>query len=158
MHHVTHVLNLFENDFAAIEQALSTLENVFSSIEELTPEQRHDLVKMGDKSEPFCRQALLVLAQNRSLLPPSFNIDDAITDLAMIDKLRPYFARINRLQSKADSADIGMGNDVILTCLDGYNLLKIVGKGSDLESLRDSMAARFNRRGKKKTPPTDGTA
>lgn len=76
----------------------------------------------------------------------------------MIDKLRPYLARINRLQSKADSANIGMGSDVILTCLDGYNLLKIVGKGADLESLRDSMAVRFNRRGKKKTLPTDGPA
>ena len=47
----------------------------------LSPDVRRGLVKMGDKSEAFCRETLMVLAQNTHLLPPSFN-------LAHLDKLR----------------------------------------------------------------------
>jgi len=57
------------------------------------PDVRRGLVKMGDKSEAFCRETLMVLSQNTHLLPPSF-------DLAHLDKLRPRAARLCRLLEK----------------------------------------------------------
>ena len=37
-------------------------------------------MKMGDRSEAFCRETLMV-AQNTRLLPPSFDLADAQNDL-----------------------------------------------------------------------------
>ncbi len=34
-------------------------------------------MKMGDRSEAFCRETLMVLAQNTHLLPPSFDLAEA---------------------------------------------------------------------------------
>jgi hypothetical protein len=47
------------------------LDQKLAPLDGLSPEVRRGLVKMGDKSEAFCRETLMVLAQNTHLLPPS---------------------------------------------------------------------------------------
>jgi hypothetical protein len=37
---------------------------------------------MGDRSKAFCRETLMVLAQNTHVLPPRFDLADAQNDLA----------------------------------------------------------------------------
>jgi hypothetical protein len=57
-------LNLSEADFAEIDGALGTLETKLAGLLDLNIDERRGLMKMGDKSEAFCRQTLTVLAQN----------------------------------------------------------------------------------------------
>ena len=92
-------LDLGAADVLAIDAALDTLEKLFAGFVELTPEQRHKLTKMGDRSEAFCRQTLMVLAQNKQMIPPGFDLDEAQSDLLTFDTLRP---RIQRLRGKAE--------------------------------------------------------
>ncbi len=39
---------------------------------------------------------------------------------------------------------MALGSDVMTTALEGYALLKVLGKGSGLDALRQGIAARFS--------------
>ena len=125
-------LTFSEAELAEIDGALAVLERHFAPLPELTPDERRQLTKMGDKSEAFCRQTLVVLAQHPEVLPPNFDLTEAQNDLKQLDQLRPRLHRLERLQGKGWDADTALGSDVMSACLDGYALLKVTGKSAGL--------------------------
>jgi len=139
-------VGLSDADYAEIDAALATLARHFATLIDLSAEERRNLTKMGDKSESFCRQALVTLDQNRQLLPPNLDLAEAQRDLQHLDRLR---ARLPKL----DDTIMALGSDVMTTSLEGYALLKVMGQGSGLEALRQGMSARFARRGSKAAQP-----
>lgn len=145
-------MNLTAKQLAAVDAALTTLEENLSGLTALTALQRSRLVKMGDKSEAFCRQAVDVMGENPGVLPVNFDLAEVRRDLAMHDALRPRLIRLERLFEKANDTDIALGSDVMTAALEGYAFLKISGKGEGLEGLRRAMSARFERSGST-TPP-----
>ena len=100
---------------------------------------------MGDKSEAFCRQTLNVLAQNPQVVPPGLDLAEAQRDLANLDALRGRTTRLRQLLGRAEDSEMALGSDVMTASLEGYALLKVMGKGSGLEALRKSMSTRFAR-------------
>ena len=50
-----------EEDLAAIDAALTQLEQRFARLVALDAKERRRLYKMGNKTEKFCREALTVL-------------------------------------------------------------------------------------------------
>ena len=80
---------------------------------------------MGDRSEVFCRQTLLVLDQNRQIIPPGIDLDDA--------------RRRHRNGSE---------HDMLTTALGGYGVARVLGKGAGLDALRETMSVCLGRRGK----------
>jgi hypothetical protein len=64
-----------------------------------------------------------------------------------------------------DDSEIALGSDVMSAALNGYNLLKLMGKGSGLAALQQDISARFARAprgkgegGQKTAPPDAGAA
>jgi hypothetical protein len=105
--------------------------------------QRRSLMRMGDKSETFCRQTLNVLAQNPQIVPPSIRLAEAQADLAALDRLRPRLQRLLRLAERASDTEIALGSDAMVCALQGYALLKVAGKNQGLEALRKDLGSRF---------------
>ena len=140
-------------DLAAIDGALKTLEDKFINLIDLSTEQRGALVKMGDKSEAFCRKAVEVLAANPNVLPPTFNVAEMRRDLAGFDTLRPRMVRIEKLYEKMRDSQLALGSDVMTAALEGYALLKVAGKGEALDTARKALSVRFSSRPVKKEEP-----
>jgi hypothetical protein len=113
-------VSLSNEDLAALDAALSTVEQKLAGLLELSVEQRRTLNKMGDKSEAFCRQALILLTENRQILPPGLDLAEAEQDLRSLDQLRPRFARLRRLVANADDTEMALGSDILNFALDGY--------------------------------------
>ena len=147
-------LDLTADDVAAIDAALDTLEKHFAHFIELTPEQRHKLPKMGDRSEAFCRQTLMVLDQNKQLIPPTFDLAESQGDMLAFDTLRPRIQRLRALLSKGEDTQLALGSDLMRASYDGYALAKVFGQGAALETLKDAMSVRFTRRPAKGDTPT----
>ncbi|OHX35114.1 hypothetical protein BJL95_00775 [Methylomonas sp. LWB] len=143
-------INFTDSALAEIDTALSVLENHFSGFLSLSPDERRNLAKMGDKTEAFCRQTLIVSSQNRQALPPSLDMGEAVADLTALDQLRPRLHRLRELMTRGDDTDMALGSDIYSFCLDAYASLKIAGKGAALETLREAMSVRFNRGAKAK--------
>ena len=146
-------LSVSAEQLAAISAAIDTLETQLAGLIELSVDDRRKLVKMGDKSEAFCRQTLIVLDQNRQMIPPSLDLARAEDDLRTLDQLRPVFARLRQLVGRADDSEMAIGSDILSTALDGYALAKVFGKGSGLDTLREAMSARVSHKGKNKGKP-----
>ncbi|OAI20544.1 MULTISPECIES: hypothetical protein [Methylomonas] len=143
-------INFTDSALAEIDAALSVLENHFAGFLSLSPDERRNLAKMGDKTEAFCRQTLIVSGQNRQALPPSLDMGEAVADLTALDQLRPRLHRLRELMTRGDDTDMALGSDIYSFCLDAYASLKIAGKGAALETLREAMSVRFNRGAKAK--------
>ncbi|WP_158884933.1 hypothetical protein [Rhodanobacter sp. L36] len=157
--------NLFDFDFnadalASIDAALTTLEAGLVSLIALTPDQRHELTKMGDKSEAFCRQAGHVFAQNPGVLPGNFDLAGYQRDIAALDALRPRLIRLGKLHQRGVDTEMAIGSDLMTNGLEGYATFKVAGKGQGLDEARKALAARFVRGPSKTTtpPPVPPTA
>ena len=148
-------LDISDADWTAIDAALTTLEDKLGAkLLDLTVEQRSRLTKMGDKSEAFCRQALVTGRQNAAKLPTDTAADLTAeeADLAALDKLRPRLARLTALTEKADDSEVATGSDIMVFSLTLYGILKAIGAGGGLDALTAQMGARFAR-GPKAPPP-----
>lgn len=139
-------------DFEAIVGAIDQLEKKLTGLVELSVDQRRSLAKMGDKSEAFCRQTLIVLAQNRQLIPPELDLAQAEEDMRTLDQLRPLFARLRQLVAKADDTEMALGSDILSAALEGYALARVFGKGVGLDALREAMSTRLSRKHKSSKP------
>ena len=138
-------LELSAESLAAIDAALATLETQLTPLLGLDPESRRGLTKMGDKSEAFCRQAVVAFSQNADVLPRNFDLAAYQRDLATLDALRPRRQRLGRLQELLEDSEMAVGSDLMTTSLEGYAVLKVAGKGTGLDGLRQMLSARFTR-------------
>jgi hypothetical protein len=138
-------LELSSETLAAIDAALSTLETQLAPLRGLDPDTRRGLTKMGDKSEAFCRQAVLAFTQNAEVLPRNFDLAAYQRDLATLDALRPRRQRLGRLQELLEDTEMAVGSDLMTASLEGYAVLKVAGKGTGLDGLRQMLSARFAR-------------
>jgi hypothetical protein len=138
-------LTFTDAQLVAIDQTLDTLESQLVGLVALTTTQRRAVPKMGEKSEAFCRQTLSLLEQNPQVVPPSVVVADAQADLVALDQWRPRMLRLKRLSERSDDTELALGSDVMATALQGYALLKVVGKNQGLEALRKSLGTRFSK-------------
>lgn len=136
-------ITLSDAQLSAADSALTDLEMQLSSLIALDASKRRSLMRMGDKSETFCRQTISVLKQNPQVVPPSVNVAEALSDLAALDRLRPLVQRLLRLSERAEDTEIALGSDAMSVALQGYALLKVAGKNQGLEGLRKDLGTRF---------------
>lgn len=139
-------LHLSADDLTAIEGAIDTLEHRLNGLIGLSPDERRELTKMGDKSEAFCRQAVVTLGKHPDVLPRNFNVDEYRADLIALDALRPVMARLQRVYDRLVDSEMALGSDLMVASLEGYAHLKVAGKGDGLDTLRQALGTRFDRR------------
>ncbi len=140
-------------DLDAVDSALAVLEAKLEALVTLTAAERRKAIKMGDKSEVFCRQTELVLRQNPGIVPSNFDLAGLQEDLTALDALRPRLQRLRALTDRADDTELALGSDILSASLDGYALAKVGGKGTALDTLKDAMQTRLSRKPRKPGTP-----
>jgi len=129
-----------------IDGSLTALEADLDLLIALTPEERLELVKMGDKSRAFCEKALEVAEQQAGLMPRDFDIDAFRLDQLALAALRPRIARMAYLMQRMEDTERALGSDIMAAALEVYGVLKVAGKDKGVDDARDALAARFVRR------------
>jgi len=142
--------HLTNEEWAAVDQAITALTNALEpALVAIASERRKRVVKMGDGSEAFCRQALDVMTQNAGLMPRNFDLEEMRRDLESHDALNTRLVRLSKLMEKANDTDTALGSDVMVAALEGYAYLKTAGKGEGVEALRKLLGKRFDNSGRK---------
>jgi hypothetical protein len=149
-------LSLDDAQLTTIDQSLTALEGALTDLLALDSATRRQLTKMGDKSEAFVRQTLMVLQQNPDVVPPGLGLAEAQADLQALDRLRPVLARLQRLTERVADSEMALGSDLMGTALEGYGLLKVSGRNKGLEGASQAIGARFARGPRK--PAASATA
>lgn len=142
-------LHLSAQDITDLDAALATLQRVTAPMPTLRPQQRRNLLKMGDKSEALCRQTLGVLDANPQIVPPNMDLSEARADLGALDTLRPRLQQLQQLAERLDDTVLALGSDVITTAMEGYGLLKVSGRDEALNIARKDLSIRFRSRSAK---------
>ena len=133
-------------DLAAIDAALTQLEQRFARLVALDAKERRRLYKMGNKTEKFCREALTVLDKNRQLASPAMDLNGALTALRTIDELRPRTKQILRLAERMRDTELALGAEVATTARQGYNAMGEHGDRHGLTGMRQTLAVRYKKR------------
>ena len=143
------------DDLAAMDQAITTLEALTKPFITLSADDKSGLVKMGDKSVAFCQQTALVLAQNKEVLPQSFDYSEMEDDLAAYAALQSRVLRIREVLAKMDDTQTALGSDVMVAASEGYALMKLFGKAEGLSELQQAMRVRRPGRRRKGDTPAE---
>lgn len=149
-------LRFNDGDVSTIEEAIATLEQRLTGLIGLTPDERREMTKMGNKSEAFCRHAVTTLGKHPDVLPRNFDVDEYRNDLVALDALRPLIARLQRVYERMVDSEMALGSDLMVASLEGYAHLKVAGRGDGLEAMREALGSRFDRR--RKTTPAASPA
>jgi hypothetical protein len=112
----------------------------------MNADMRRQLLKMGVKSENFCRQAISGLDKNRQVVPPSLGLDEALLDLRALDIVRPVLLDLEQLVERLRDTETALGSDLMDTAVQGYSLLKHTGRNQGLDNLVKDLGVRFSRR------------
>ena len=92
-------------DLEAIDGALAVLEAKLGILITLSADERRKAIKMGDKSEVFCRQTELVLRQNPGIVPSNFDLAGLQQDIVALDALRSLQQRLRTLTDRIQPGD-----------------------------------------------------
>ncbi|WAC64894.1 hypothetical protein OVA13_09160 [Pseudoxanthomonas sp. SL93] len=126
-----------------LDAAITQMENSLSGLISLTPDQRRGLMKMGEKSEAFCRAALHVAQQHSGIMARDFDIEAFQRDQQTLDLLRPRILRIAHLHQRITDTEMALGSDLMIASLEVYGVLKVAGKGKGLDDARRNLGARW---------------
>ncbi len=127
----------------SLDFAITQMESSLTGLVSLTPEQRRGLMKMGEKSEAFCRAALNVAQQHSGVLARDFDIAAFQRDQQTLDALRPRILRIAHLYQRLMDTEMALGSDQMVASLEVYGALRVAGKGKSLDEARRNLGARW---------------
>jgi hypothetical protein len=137
------------DQITAIDQTLSQLENQLQGLVSLSIGARRTASKMGPKSEAFCRQTVNALRLYPQIVPPSIRVDEAHSCLDTLDQLRPLFQRLHRLSDRSTDTALALGSEAMVAALQGYGVMKSVGRSQGLDALRRELGVqRFTKGGR----------
>jgi len=113
---------------------------------DLNAEDRRALPKLGDKSQAFVDQGLILANQNSGFLPRNFDLDEYRRDVTLFKQLQPLVMALGQLQGKLEDTLLAAGSDAYTQTLLVYQAAKLAGKDGSLEQHLDSLGRRFARK------------
>lgn len=121
---------------------------------DLNAEERRALPKLGNKSQAFVDQGLILATQNSGILPRSFDLDEYQRDVALFRQMQPLVMALGQLQGRLEDTLLAVGSDAYSQTLLVYQAAKLAGKNGSLEQHLDGLGRRFAR----KSNPAAGAA
>ena len=83
-----------------------------------------------------------------------FDLAEVRRDLDTHDALNDRIVKLTRLLERMRDAEMALGSDVMAAALQGYGVLKTVGKGEGVEALKQMLGKRFDNGPRQQpTPP-----
>lgn len=146
-------LNLTAADITVLTGALDTIRTTLGDrAVSLTPQQRQELTKMGDKSRTFCEQAVAGIRSNSGSMPADLDVAGLAQDLEDFSKLNAFYTDYLALGEKIDDTLRAVSSDVMTGSIMGVTFLKALNK---LNPALDTLLASLRnvRRSKPKAKP-----
>lgn len=130
---------------ANIIAALGTLEDAIPFRLSLTSAERQRLMKLGNKSEGFVRQALEAARSHPEFIPSSISLPAMELDQELRDILLVCLQRLGVLYTQVQDTATAAGVDLMQGATGIYRALKANGRDGGLESTLNALGKRFDR-------------
>ncbi|RIJ49947.1 hypothetical protein D1614_04180 [Maribellus luteus] len=147
--------HLTEDEKDQVNQAIQVLATVLEpKLMTLTPEERKELPKMGDKTVAFVEKAVEYGQEYPQYMPAFIDVPEATADFEAVKAIRTYFTQLERITNELDDSMILAGSEAYSASLSIYKVLKnaaTMGQPGAEEAVAE-LANRFPR-GKRKAAP-----
>jgi hypothetical protein len=143
---------LTQTDLTDIATALKTIKLKLPFLIDLTPEERHALLKLGEKSESFVTKSLDLATKNDSFLPRSFDVAEMQKDVDLYFALRSILGDLRRLTEAVDDTLLEVGSEAYTAALVVYRSAQDNGMGQALDGDLDELGKKFARKSSKPAP------
>ena len=127
-----------------VESLNTTLKPLLTS---LTVEQRIELPKMGDGTEPFVEKALDYVNSNPEFAPPYVKAEEMAIDFKAVKELLSIYRPLYQLVQQLDDSIMLSGSEAYIGSLAYYNSVKMATRMSapGAKAIYEDLQQRFRR-------------
>lgn len=134
--------SLTPENIQAIMAAIQTIKDNLTLVG-LTPQQRKNLSKLGDKSRAFVDRASQVVGQNPEIMPATFDPEEFQRDVAYFNGLGNVHTAVLQLLELVDDTMLAAGSDAFVAALKVYKASKDADPELGLDEAVAEMGERF---------------
>ena len=115
----------------------------------LSPQERKNLPKMGDGTEPFVSKSIEYSSSAPQFAPPFLNVDGFKIDMKVWEQLMSVYRPLAQLTQDLDDTVMEAGAESYTSALSYYNSVKFAARMSVPESktIYEDLRARFVKNG-----------
>ena len=139
-----------------IMTAIATIRTNLPFLVHLTLEERHDLVKAGEKRQGAVSLGRIFAGQHPEALPGTFDAVEFAKDGTLFDAYAPVVAAIASLAEDVSDTDLALRNDLMLEFLDLYAFVKATNRNGQYDAFIQSVAPIFARGPRTPATPPPG--
>lgn len=135
-----------ESDLAAIRASIDTLKvKLLPHLKTLSPQERRELPKMGDRTVAFVQKALEYCRQNRDLVPNYLDLDAMSLDTGAVQTLRELAQGLGPIADALDDSLTLSGSEAYQGALVFYSNVKNAAKVKTPKaaSIYEDLSSRF---------------
>lgn len=120
----------------------------------LTPEEKRELLKLGDRLEPFVEKAISVLDMHPQIMSSLFNEEEFRKDYSLFKTLLPILNELKSLTEAVEDTVFASGSDALTAALEVYAAVQLNrDKIAGMDTIHQEMKGFFNKSKKKNPPP-----
>jgi hypothetical protein len=122
----------------------------------LTPDQRHDLPKMSDKTVTFVQKTLEYTNAYPQFAPAYLDVEALQVDVKAVDDLTSIEQLVENLSMQLNDSILMSGSEAYVAALTFYNSVKIAARRDvpSAKAIFDDLRVRFEQARKKAVPAT----
>jgi hypothetical protein len=126
----------------------------------LTAEDRHGLLKMGDRSMAFVNKALTYASQNPTLVPPYISVEEAVKDNTLAAQLSDIARELAVLSTALDDTIMIAGSEAYDAALQFHGSVKAASRSNTpgSQAIYEDLSQRFPGRPRRMAAATPQTA
>lgn len=146
-----------ESDVKQVLEYLSKIQEILKPyLIALSPEERRQLLKMGDKTVSFVEKTLDYVKSNPEFVPAYMNVLEFEKDATAVKNLVSMLNPITQIEQGVDDTEMLAGSEAYTAALIYYNSVKQAAKNNipNAAAIYDDLSKRFDGQGKKKAAIT----
>lgn len=139
-------LNIPEEDGIAIKDAIQVLrDKLFPHLVSLTPEERMELPKMGDKTVSFVTKNLEYSGENPEMVPAYVDKVEFEIDVNGVIRLRGFHQPLQQICDALSDTIMLAGSEAYVAALSIYNVIKDAAKRGvpGAQTIYEDLKSRF---------------
>lgn len=149
-----------DQDMAEVQAAIATLKSkLLPQLKTISPAERQELPKMGDKTVAFVTKTLEYCGSNADLVPPFLDVGAFTVDVNAVESLRSVYQPIAQIADALNDTMLLSGSEAYTGALIYYQAVRSATKNniSGAKTIYEDLSNRFPTR-PGKTPDASGTS
>jgi hypothetical protein len=154
-------LTMTQDEINALRELIDQLKaRLLPYLTILSPEERQELPKMGNKTVSYVQKALEHCRQNPELVPQFLDVKELEVDVKAVEIIREMYQPLLQITEALSDTMILSGSEAFSSSLMFYNSIKSAMKSKipKAETIYSDLSARFPGRVSKKESPVNGEA